>query len=196
MARPRSEAANQAALAATVDILLADGVEGVTFEEVASRTGVARSTLYRHFGSKEELVARAAHGCVYEVVTPDSGNLETDLRMLFDSFRVAEEEKRLPSLLPLLLDEAARSPEIAELVHRMAEERRRPIRTILRLAQARGEIAPDLDLDAVLAFLVGPFTYRRMIERTEVTPEFRDTILELCLRALGVHETLSPAATA
>ena len=186
MARPRSEAAHQAALAATVDILVGDGVEGVTFEEVAARTGVARSTLYRHFGSKEELVARAASLCSFQVPTPDTGNLETDLRTLFQSYHEAEDARRLPDLLPLLLDEAPRSPEIDDLVQRMAEERRRPLRTILRLAQARGEVDAGLDLETALAFLIGPFSYRRMIDRQAVTPEFRDTVLDLALRALGV----------
>lgn len=194
MARPRSEAAHQAALAATIDIMLEDGIEGVTFEEVANRTGVARSTLYRHFGSKEELVVRAAHGCAFEVPTPDTGHLETDLRTLFESYKSAEEARHLPKLLPLLLDEAPRSPEIDALVQRLAEERRRPLRTILRLAQARGELAPDLDLDAVLAFLIGPFTYKRLIEREEVTPAFRDTVLDLCLRALLVDQPTSSTA--
>src|SRR5688500_192703 len=49
MGRPRSEEARQAALAATVDLVLAHGVEGVTFEDVAARSGVAKTTLYRHF---------------------------------------------------------------------------------------------------------------------------------------------------
>jgi len=68
----------------------------------------------------------------------------------------------------------------------MAEERRRPLRTILRLAQARGEVDAGLDLETALAFLIGPFSYRRMIDRQAVTPEFRDTVLVLALRALGV----------
>ena len=41
-------------------------------------------------------------------------------------------------------------------------------------------------VDAALAFLIGPFSYRRMIDRQAVTPEFRDTVLVLALRALGV----------
>src|SRR4051794_30547765 len=64
VARPRSEEAHRAAISATVEVLLESGVEGVTLEEVAARSGVAKSTLYRHFGSKEALVAVAARGCV------------------------------------------------------------------------------------------------------------------------------------
>jgi AcrR family transcriptional regulator len=41
MARPRSEEAREAALEATVELVLERGVEGVTFEDVATRSGVA-----------------------------------------------------------------------------------------------------------------------------------------------------------
>ena len=51
----------------------------------------------------------------------------------------------------------------------MLEERRRPIRTVLQLAQLRGEIGRDLDLDVALALVIGPFIMRRMIDRIEVT---------------------------
>ena len=60
----------------------------------------------------------------------------------------------------------------------MLDERRRPIRTVLQLAQLRGEMDPDLDLDVAVAMLTGPFVQRRMIDRHEVTDEFRDAVLE------------------
>ena len=82
MARPRSEAAHQAALDAAVEVLLDNGVEGLTLEEVACRSGVARSTLYRHFGSKEALLVKAAACCVIEHPTPDTGSLDKDLSLI------------------------------------------------------------------------------------------------------------------
>ena len=73
-------AADAASLNANGD-LSADQVEWL--DEVAARSGVAKSTLYRHFGSKEALIARAARGCITEHPTPDTGNLEDDLFFLF-----------------------------------------------------------------------------------------------------------------
>lgn len=184
MARPRSEQARAAALDATVDLLRSEGVEGVTLEEVAARSGVARSTLYRHFGDRETLIAEAAQTCVIEHPTPDTGSLEDDLRFLFDRFTAAEAEAPGHDLLPLLIDAAKRDPEIDRLVSRMLAERRRPVTTVLRLAQARGEISPDLELDTALAIIVGPITYRRLVERREVTPEFVEAILTSAVTAL------------
>jgi AcrR family transcriptional regulator len=184
MARPRSDAARQAALDATVEVLLDAGVDGVTLEEVASRSGVARSTLYRHFGSKEELVALAARRCVIEYPTPDTGSLEGDLRCIFRRLAEDEEAQRIPDLLPMLLDAANRDPEMEALLRAHLAERRRPLRTVLELAQHRGEISPALDLDDAVSIIVGPFTHRRMFDRRAITPEFVETVLAVSVAAL------------
>lgn len=184
MARPRSQEAHRAALDTTVALLLEAGVEGVTLEEVAARSGVAKSTLYRHFASREGLIAKAARGCVIEHPTPDTGSLADDLRYLFGRFSHTPEEKRLSELLPLLIDAAKRDPEIEAIVNDVFAERKRPLRTVLQLAQLRGEISRDLDLDTALAIVVGPFTYRRMVEQREVTDDFIDAVLDGAIAAL------------
>lgn len=192
MGRPRSEAAHQAALDAAVAVLLESGVEGLTLEEVAGRSGVARSTLYRHFGSREALLVQAAGRCVIEHPTPDTGSLDKDLSLIFERYREAEEETRVPDLLPMLIDAGYRDPAVRALVNQVLEERRRPLRTVLRLAQLRGEIGADLDLEVALALLIGPITHRRMVDRADVTREFIEDVLRLALAAL--HATADGAA--
>lgn len=193
MGRPRSEQAREAALEATVELVLARGVPGVTFEEVACRSGVAKTTLYRHFGTKHAMIAAAAGSCFVEYPTPDTGDLAEDLRAIFERFKVTEEERRLPDIMPALLTASGEDPELHDLLLSMLEERRRPIRTVLQLAQLRGEISPDLDLDVALAMLIGPFVQRRTIDRLEITPEFSDAVLRSVVA--GLRATASePAA--
>jgi len=196
VARPRSEHAHNAALEATLELLLREGVEGVTFEEVAARSGVAKSTLYRHFGTRAGLISKAAGRCLVEHPTPDTGSLEGDLHFLFERFSQAEDERQVNDILPLLMDEAKRDPEIDELLSSMLAERRRPIRTVLQLAQLRGEIGADLDLDTAMSVLIGPFTYRKMVERKEVTPEFTEAVMQAAIAGLrATAGTLSGQAT-
>jgi AcrR family transcriptional regulator len=184
MGRPRSEEARQAALAATVDLLLENGIEAVTFEDVAARSGVAKSTLYRHFGSKQAMVAAAAGSCYVVAPTPDTGDLMSDLTEIFDHSKQVEEERRIPDVMPVLLAASHRDPELHALLLAMIEEKRRPIRTVLQLAQLRGEISRDLDLELALALLMGPFVQRRMVDRLDVTPEFRAAVIEHVVAAL------------
>lgn len=182
MARPRSEEARTAALGATLDLLLELGVDGVTFDEVANRSGVAKTTLYRHFGTKQAMLVEAANSCFVQHPTPDTGDLLEDLRLIFDKGGDAEEKHRVPDVMPRLL--AAGDPELHRCLVAMLEERRRPVRTVLQLAQLRGEISRDIDLDAVLAMLIGPFVQRRMLDGLDVTPEFRDAVFETVVAGL------------
>ncbi|MDP3400770.1 MAG: helix-turn-helix domain-containing protein, partial [Brevundimonas sp.] len=104
MARPRSEEARLRTIEATIEALLDLGAEGLTMEEVAERSGVAKSTIYRHFGAREHLVAESVRACVVEQPTPDSGSLAEDLTELFSRWDESDDTKRLNELVPLLID--------------------------------------------------------------------------------------------
>lgn len=177
MARPRSEEARQAALGATIDLMLEHGVEAVTFDDVAARSGVAKTTLYRHFGTKQALVVDAAGSCFVPVTTPDTGDLLQDLSLLFAQSRNSASHRQLTELFPMLIAAGDRDPELRALLRRQHEERRRPTRTVLQLAQLRGDIRRDLDLEVAVSMVLGPFTIRKMIEREEVTDEFTERVL-------------------
>ncbi len=182
MARPRSDEARRAALDATLDLLVAGGIDGVTFEVVAARSGVAKSTLYRHFGSKQAMLVAAADSCFVEHPTPDTGDLLEDLREILRKGADVEERHRIPDVMPPLL--ASDDPELRSCIKAMLDERHRPIRTVLQLAQLRGEIDRDLDLDTAVALIVGPFVQRKLLDREEVTPEFRVAVVETVVAGL------------
>lgn len=184
MARPRSEEARRRTIEATVDTLLELGADGLTVEEIAARSGVAKSTIYRHFGCREHLLVEAVRSCIVEQPTPDSGSLAQDLTELFTRYDESEETKRLNELFPLLLDASRRDPAMREVMEVLLLERQRPMRTVLKLAQARGEIDPDLDLDIAVAMLIGPFTYRRMVQDAEITEDFVATVVPGGIAAL------------
>ena len=115
---------------------------------------------------------------------PDTGDLADDLRLIFDRFKTAEDERRLPDIMPALLAASSRDDELHRLVTSMLDEKRRPIRTVLQLAQLRGEIGRDLDLDVALTLSIGPFVQRRTIDRQEITPEFREAVLRSVVAGL------------
>ena len=80
--RPRSAAADTAILDATIDLFAECGFEGVTMEAVAERAGVAKSTVYRRYPSKLDMIMAAWSDCSPDgdEVDVDTGSLELDLR--------------------------------------------------------------------------------------------------------------------
>ena len=94
----RSERARQAVLDATADLVAEVGVERTTIDEIANRSGVAKTTIYRHFASKEVLVVEAVHACTYIPVVADTGSLRNDLISCFSGTTKASyrsEERRV-----------------------------------------------------------------------------------------------------
>ena len=61
MARPRSEEARRKTLAAVVDVIVERGVANLNIEEVAARSGVAKTTIYRQWPERASLPEASAH---------------------------------------------------------------------------------------------------------------------------------------
>ncbi|NGN68951.1 TetR/AcrR family transcriptional regulator, partial [Streptomyces sp. A7024] len=78
--RPRSAAADRAILDATRAALVELGWSGLTMSDVAARAGVAKTTLYRRWPGKNELVVEAVAALFEELTLPDLGSLEADVR--------------------------------------------------------------------------------------------------------------------
>ena len=78
--RPRSTEADDAIAHAALSLLAEAGFEGVTVEAVAQRAGVARTTVYRRYPGKPELLVTVlAHACRAPVDDPDTGSVVGDL---------------------------------------------------------------------------------------------------------------------
>src|SRR5580692_4014518 len=78
--RPRSEQADRAILQAAAELLAERGLHGMSIEEVASRAGVAKATVYRRWPSRGALALDAFLAEFTELQPlPDTGFLRDDL---------------------------------------------------------------------------------------------------------------------
>lgn len=189
MPRPPSEEARRKAIDAAVLLLDEGGIDGFTIDEVARRSGVAKTTLYRHWGSVNELLVNALDCHVERIPTPDTGSLRSDLVSLFEAMRAEVKPESNRHLLLDTLAAAARDPELARVQETMLHERMRPIRQIVERSIGRGEI-PPVDLDLVTLFVHGPFMARFLLQAGPVEPEEVVGIVDLLVRGLsgGVGE--------
>jgi AcrR family transcriptional regulator len=184
MPRPLSETARTKAIGAAVALLGEHGIDGFSVDEVARRSGVAKSTLYRHWGSVNELLVSALDCHVERIPTPDTGSLGDDLTALFDGMRTVVEPAGNRHLLLDTLAAAARDPELARVQEAMLRERMRPIREIVARGVERGEI-PPVDLDLASLFVHGPFMARFLLRADPVDPEEISPMVDLLVRGLG-----------
>ncbi|MBV9848033.1 MAG: TetR/AcrR family transcriptional regulator [Kutzneria sp.] len=170
--RKRSEAAHAAVLAAALQLLEETGYRAISIEGISERSGVAKSTIYRWWSSKAELVMEAyTHIVTRRAPEPDTGTVEGDLTaLLANVYRVARYPQRVRALQGLMaeaqLDPAFRAP-----FRRWVESRRAVAATILTHGIERGELPADIDLMHAIDLFFGPFWYRLLVGHAPLTPQ-------------------------
>jgi AcrR family transcriptional regulator len=192
MGPSRSDVARREALAAAADLIAERGVDNLTIEDVAGRSGVAKTTIYRHWPTRGPLVIDAVRSCWAHLPTPDTGDLRTDLVRLFEGMVRVDLTSLAGRIMPSLLGAAARDPELDRLTRELVEERARPVREILARAVARGELPVDLDEEVALGLVVGPLLYRKVHRRQALTQEYLEACIDGAIAGLRATE---PVAT-
>jgi AcrR family transcriptional regulator len=185
--RPRSAEADQAIVAATLELLLEEGYRGLRMEAVVARSGVGKATLYRRFASKAELVASVVRRLNQGIAAPDTGSLLGDWETLAGAVLAAAQTTQSAVFLPRLLAESAGDPELHRIFYEnLVQPRRTALREVLERAVERGELRADIDLELVIDVLTGPVIYRLLLSAGDVEqlPTPRE-LLELLMRGLA-----------
>lgn len=141
----------QAILEAALDVFLEKGFAEARLEDVAARAGVAKGTIYLYVRSKQALFEALVHSgiggpieAVERNVLDFDGSAEDQLRALFLFLRKEVLGTRRMEIVRLLLMEAGRFPELAEIYHREVVSRGlRMLRGIAERGVARGEFHSD-----------------------------------------------------
>jgi AcrR family transcriptional regulator len=184
--RPRSEKADRDIAAATLALLAEHGCGGVTVEAVAARAGVARSTVYRRFPSREELLVGVVR---HEQSVPkgdvDTGSVERDLGLVAHRLAVALTETPFGRALPAILGATAARPELSEVRAEFLATRRAPAVAAVRRGIDRGELAAGTDPEQVVDLVSGPVFYRVLVRCEPVDPSWIDAHVASVLRAFA-----------
>jgi AcrR family transcriptional regulator len=143
--RPRSAAADRAILAATRSALAEVGWSRLTLGDVAARAGVAKTTLYRRWPGKNELVVDAVAALFEEQLElPDRGSLEADIRGVVLRFAELLDRPETRTALMAVIAEAAHDDALRLRIRAAIVDRQKHLVVLGRKrAQQRGEIPPD-----------------------------------------------------
>jgi AcrR family transcriptional regulator len=184
--RPRSPEADQAILDATIDLLYEEGYASMSMEAVADAAGVGKTTIYRRYRDKADLVTAAIAAMPGMHEMPDTGDTRADLVELLRQVARSKERVQSMRLVGTLWAEEDRNPELVRLFReRVIAPRRKMMLEVLRRGQERGEIRAEVDPGLVTEMMVGAHFARQFNGR----PFPRDW-------ARQVVETIWPALAA
>lgn len=183
--RPRSATADQAILDAAIELFIELGYDGLTMEGVAARAGVGKTTVYRRYPGKVDLVMAAAERLSRQKgPTPDTGTLRGDLLALARGFRrmLTTDAGRA---IPATLAANARNPELA-LAHRsFIAQRRADSAAVVTRAIARGELGSEVDVDLLLDLLTAPLFLRAFITGQSLDDAYLGALVDGVIRAFS-----------
>jgi AcrR family transcriptional regulator len=164
-------------LATAFELLSENGVGGFSIDEVARRSGVAKTTIYRHWPSREALILDAASRISAEQEVPDTGSLEGDLTALLANLGHLLGTARWSSVVPSIVDVAERDPGFAAVHGKIQRGHAAAFREVIVRAAGRGLLPAETDPSTMISALIGPLYYRRWFSREPIDGQFVNTIV-------------------
>ncbi len=187
-------------LEATVEEIAIAGYAALTLERVASRAGVNRTTIFRRWPTKKDLVLATMKRMTEQVRFDwDHGNLRADLAQLI---AVAARTVFAPGMVGMhkMMVEAREDPELGELARCIRDEKHDAAFALLARAEKRGEFRKDLDKELFLESLMGMLFAKVVFRHETITPEFTrhmlDYVMKVATPARGAARSRRPPAAA
>jgi AcrR family transcriptional regulator len=180
--RPRSAQAHKAIIDATLELLAEEGFQGLSIEEVAARAGVGKTTIYRRWSSKEELVMEAIRQVQIDVPVMDTGNFRNDLAALLKTVYqgfMAHPYPFLGKLVLKFIGEYQTNPEIFQgALTQLIVPRFQRFIHMVEQAQAREEIRGDIDPELVMDLVVGSLYFHWIVMRSNLMPTSSTSLVD------------------
>jgi AcrR family transcriptional regulator len=191
VALPTSDTSG-AILQTAMEVIAERGVHGLTVEGVAARCGVAKTTIYRRWRSKEDLALAALVGMVDQLPARplDLGDTRVDLVAFVMRLVRALGSTLVGRVIHGLVSDLASDPELARAFREQVVARRAAeLDCILERGVERGEVRPGARTGIALDLLLGPVYYRLLLSGMPLTREFAEEVVDAFLASTGTGKS-------
>lgn len=165
--RPRSAAADKAILKAAMKLFVQRGFDGTTLEDIAEKAGVARTTVYRRWSSKQALLAQAiakGRGASEQEAAAGPGVPETLRDRLVDAAATALSAPNYRKVVARLVGSVPDHPELMSIYWKVyLIPRRAAMKAVLERGQNEGLVRRDLDPEILLDLIGGAVMHELLV---------------------------------
>lgn len=177
---------NEAILAATRELLVEQGVRKLTVESVAQRSGVAKTTIYRHYRGKHELALAVLLDMVRQVVSvPDSGETRAELVAFVGGAVRVLGTTLMGRVLQGLVSDLATDPVLAQAFRdQVVAARLAEVRRLVDKAIARGDLPEGTNYELAHEMLFGPVYYRLLLSGAPLDDGLAERVVDAALDGL------------
>ena len=195
---PRIERTRAVVMRTAIDIVAERGFQGASIDAIAQRSGVARSTIYRHWPDKSDLLLEAIGAAVGDVTALTVGVLRTDLIAIATHLAEMLAAEPMGSVVASVVLESRREPALDDLRRRLISQRQQLAREVIAEAIDRGELDASTDSDAMAFDLAAPIFFRSFVIRAPLDSDWVGRLVYSVLEQHGcsiLHDSL-PAVLA
>ncbi|MBB4001313.1 TetR-like C-terminal domain-containing protein [Aurantimonas endophytica] len=161
------------------------GYAALSLERVAARAGAGKAAIYRRWPSKREFVRDAVQSVGINLSDfSDHGSLGADISAYLRATRVAFRHPLIRKIIPDVVAERMRTPEVSEMLDSLTAARREFGKQMLDRAVARDELRPALDRELALDLLISSL-YMRMIVHSK-----NPTMAEIDRQAIAIEAAI------
>ncbi|GIE81133.1 TetR family transcriptional regulator [Actinoplanes philippinensis] len=166
------------------------GYGRLSIEAVARRAGVGKTAIYRRWSNKLEMVMEIISDVAErKVPLPDTGSFSGDLSLLLMIVSTALQHRVASQIIPDLMAEAARNPQIAETLQRALRTHQQAVgEKLIGQAVARGELPAGTDPEVAVDLILGPLYWRLAVARQPIEEDYLEKFtvaVTAALRATG-----------
>lgn len=160
---PRIAHTRAAVIDVVAELLSEAGFERLTVEAVAERSGVARSTIYRHWPERADLLIEGFQLLCGDALAPDTGALDSDLRAFGSELAQGLTGTTWGRALPSLVGAVAHDADLQRAQQEFSAARRRTLGDIFGRAIERGELPAGASVEDLAELFAAPFFARRLL---------------------------------
>ncbi len=182
---PRVVRTRTAVLEAAIDLLAERGYSGFSVEGVVEATGIAKTTLYRHWPSRDDLLIAVIAELGGTGPVPDTGSVRHDLQDFFARRVQTAHSRQWERCMPALVEAAARHPELAKMVADLTTQALGQIEDLLRRGVERGELRPDFDPQTAASALMGSIVLRRLLLHEAPTAQRVSAAIDIVMQGIA-----------
>jgi AcrR family transcriptional regulator len=174
-------------LDATWALLCEGGCGNLTVEGVSARSGVAKTTIYRRYRSKNDLALAVLLESMGDLGTaPYLKKTATEFERLVSKTADAMSTPEVGRIMKGLVSEIAQDPEVAQVFReRLLNQRVEDVRLLTERGVGRGELRAGLDPEMVTDLLFGPLYYRLFLTGSPVDRNFTKRLVRVLMPALA-----------
>jgi AcrR family transcriptional regulator len=169
-------------LDAARELLIETGVQSLTIEGVAARAGVAKTTIYRRWRSRDDLAFAVLLELVELLSVPDLGDTRSELVYLVDSVVRVLDSTLIGGVMQGLVPDLASNPERRSAFReQVVGARVVELRRVVERGVARGDLRPDADVDLMYELLHGPVYFRLLLSGAPLEAGLAERLVDAVL---------------